>query len=134
MNGQWQCATRGGAGADIQYVRPADNRGAGSWVSNALHDYPDGVRVLFEIPAIEIGTPIPPVAEPSAGTSNPANVNYASCAEVKAAGAALIKLGDPGYSLKLDRDGDGAMVFGTGRMSIWIQLHHTPSLTGVVPA
>lgn len=34
-------------------------------------------------------------------------VSYANCTDVKAAGAAPIYLGDPGYSSKLDRDGDG---------------------------
>ncbi|MBB5837173.1 excalibur calcium-binding domain-containing protein [Kribbella italica] len=32
---------------------------------------------------------------------------YANCSEVRAAGAAPIHAGDPGYSRKLDRDGDG---------------------------
>jgi hypothetical protein len=32
---------------------------------------------------------------------------YANCTAVKAAGAAPIYSGDPGYSSKLDRDGDG---------------------------
>jgi len=35
------------------------------------------------------------------------NVTYNSCAEVRAAGKAPLKRGDPGYSSKLDRDGDG---------------------------
>jgi hypothetical protein len=33
--------------------------------------------------------------------------SYANCAEVRAAGAAPIFAGQPGYSGKLDRDGDG---------------------------
>lgn len=37
----------------------------------------------------------------------PAAVSYASCGEVRAAGKAPLHLGDPGYSSKLDRDGDG---------------------------
>lgn len=37
----------------------------------------------------------------------PANTFYANCSAVKAAGAAPIYSGDPGYSRKLDRDGDG---------------------------
>ena len=32
---------------------------------------------------------------------------YANCAAVRAAGAAPIPAGQPGYSLDLDRDGDG---------------------------
>ncbi|TWT01866.1 excalibur calcium-binding domain-containing protein [Planomicrobium sp. CPCC 101079] len=36
-----------------------------------------------------------------------ANVFYKNCTAVRAAGAAPIHTGDPGYSRKLDRDGDG---------------------------
>lgn len=36
-----------------------------------------------------------------------ASVSYASCDEVRAAGKAPLHLGDPGYSSRLDRDGDG---------------------------
>lgn len=36
-----------------------------------------------------------------------ATVTYASCAEVRAAGAAPLRKGEPGYSSRLDRDGDG---------------------------
>lgn len=48
--------------------------------------------------------PPPPPAEPD---PEPATVSYANCSEVRAAGAAPIRRGDPGYSRKLDRDGDG---------------------------
>lgn len=34
-------------------------------------------------------------------------VSYRSCAEARAAGAAPLHRGDPGYSSRLDRDGDG---------------------------
>lgn len=37
----------------------------------------------------------------------PVSVYYANCAAVRAAGAAPIRIGEPGYSTKLDRDGDG---------------------------
>lgn len=43
----------------------------------------------------------PPVKVPDAG------VYYANCSAVKAAGAAPIYRGEPGYSSKLDRDNDG---------------------------
>nr|WP_277600989.1 NucA/NucB deoxyribonuclease domain-containing protein [Paenibacillus whitsoniae] len=44
---EWPMAmcAEGGAGADIQYVTPSDNRGAGSWISNQLEPYPNGTRV-----------------------------------------------------------------------------------------
>lgn len=46
---EWPMAMceEGGTGADIQYIPPSDNRGAGSWVGNALEDYPDGTQVEF---------------------------------------------------------------------------------------
>ncbi|GII99919.1 excalibur calcium-binding domain-containing protein [Sediminihabitans luteus] len=37
----------------------------------------------------------------------PADVYYENCTAVRAAGADPIRVGDPGYSTKLDRDGDG---------------------------
>lgn len=39
----------GGAGADIEYISPSDNRGAGSWVSHQLNEYEDGTAVLFVV-------------------------------------------------------------------------------------
>lgn len=44
---------------------------------------------------------VPPVEQP------PANVYYANCSAAKAAGAAPLHRGDPGYRSALDRDGDG---------------------------
>ncbi|MEC0234477.1 NucA/NucB deoxyribonuclease domain-containing protein [Paenibacillus kribbensis] len=46
---EWPMAMcgEGGAGADIRYITPSDNRGAGSWVGHKLDDYPDGTRVEF---------------------------------------------------------------------------------------
>ncbi|MCC3292506.1 DUF1524 domain-containing protein [Arthrobacter sp. zg-Y1110] len=46
-----------------------------------------------------------PAAEPAPAADGSAA--YANCAAVRAAGAAPIHSGDPGYSKKLDRDGDG---------------------------
>ncbi|MFD8102824.1 excalibur calcium-binding domain-containing protein [Nocardia fluminea] len=37
----------------------------------------------------------------------PASAYYPNCKAVKAAGAAPLYRGDPGYSSSLDRDGDG---------------------------
>ncbi|MFC5447796.1 NucA/NucB deoxyribonuclease domain-containing protein [Paenibacillus aestuarii] len=46
---EWPMAmcAEGGSGADIRYVTPTDNRGAGSWISNQLDKYPDGTKVQF---------------------------------------------------------------------------------------
>ncbi len=42
------------------------------------------------------------------GGSGPSgSVSYKNCAAVRAAGKAPLHRGDPGYSRKLDRDGDG---------------------------
>lgn len=51
-------------------------------------------------------TPPEPVYTPPAPV-NDSSVYYPNCAAVRAAGAAPIRTGDPGYSSKLDRDGDG---------------------------
>ncbi len=46
---EWPMAmcAEGGSGADIEYISPSDNRGAGSWVSNQLEKYENGTKVLF---------------------------------------------------------------------------------------
>lgn len=41
------------------------------------------------------------------GSSRDDSVSFANCSEARAAGAAPVQRGDPGYSSKLDRDGDG---------------------------
>lgn len=41
------------------------------------------------------------------GSGRPAARPFANCAEARAAGAAPIRRGDPGYSPRLDRDNDG---------------------------
>lgn len=48
---EWPMAmcAEGGEGADIAYITPSDNRGAGAWVSNQLENWPDGTRVEFKI-------------------------------------------------------------------------------------
>lgn len=39
----------GGAGADVKYISPSDNRGAGSSVGHALKDVRNGTRVKIII-------------------------------------------------------------------------------------
>ncbi|MEN1934521.1 DNA-entry nuclease [Paenibacillus sp. 102] len=48
---EWPMAMckEGGKGAHIEYISPADNRGAGSWVGNKLDKYPNGTRVKFVV-------------------------------------------------------------------------------------
>jgi phosphatidylserine/phosphatidylglycerophosphate/cardiolipin synthase-like enzyme len=46
------------------------------------------------------------IAMPEEAAAPPGDVIFKSCTEVKKAGKAPIRLGDPGYSSKLDGDGD----------------------------
>lgn len=122
---EWPMAMckEGGEGADIAYVSPKDNRGAGSWIGNKLTDLADGTRVLFVINDSEITDTevIPAVSAEPAPTTVPTQapvataspkpteeiVYYANCSAAREAGAAPLHVGDPGYSIKLDRDRDG---------------------------
>jgi endonuclease YncB( thermonuclease family) len=54
-------------------------------------------------PSTKKSTPPPAAAEPEP----PKTVSYPNCAAARAAGAAPLYAGQPGYSRKLDRDGDG---------------------------
>ncbi|GAA3010944.1 excalibur calcium-binding domain-containing protein [Actinokineospora diospyrosa] len=49
----------------------------------------------------------PPPAEPEATEQAPANVYYKNCDAARAAGAAPIHVGEPGYRIALDRNKDG---------------------------
>ena len=105
---EWPMAmcAEGGAGADVAYVESSDNRGAGAWVGNALEQYPDGTRVKFVVTFGDLDAD-EQRNTPAEGRNSGGNVEYASCAAAKEAGAAPLHKGDPGYSEKLDRDGDG---------------------------
>ncbi len=98
---EWPMAMckEGGEGASVAYVASSDNRGAGSWVGHQLSDYPDGTMVLFVVEKPENLFPDAPASAEE--------VVYANCAAVREAGKAPLYKGDPGYSSKLDRDGDG---------------------------
>lgn len=43
------CFSEGGSGADVFYLSPSDNRGAGSSISHQLRNIPDGTTVRFRI-------------------------------------------------------------------------------------
>lgn len=105
---EWPMAMckEGGAGASVAYIDPAENRGAGGWVGNALEKYPDGTRVKFIVAFGELDADAKRASDGSSGVSDKSKP-FASCAEARAAGAAPLYRGDPGYSEKLDRDGDG---------------------------
>lgn len=69
---------------------------------------------LYQEPSTEAPAPAPvqpaqqPAQQPApAPAPAPAHVHYRNCREAKAAGAAPIYRGEPGYAPHLDRDGDG---------------------------
>lgn len=39
----------GGYGADIEYILPSDNRGAGSWISHQVDELEDGMTFKIEV-------------------------------------------------------------------------------------
>ena len=54
--------------------------------------------------------PVPapaPAPVPFVDTAPPSDVYYKNCSAAKAAGAAPVRIGEPGYGTHLDRDGDG---------------------------
>ncbi|MEV5054302.1 DUF1524 domain-containing protein [Arthrobacter sp. LAR12-1-1.1] len=95
----------------------------GLWVTQAEHDAM--ARVLSDCPDALAPTnqqasapgqaaqappaqqPAPAQVQMAPAPAAPAAVTYANCAAVRAAGAAPIHVGQPGYSGKLDGDGDG---------------------------
>jgi hypothetical protein len=70
---------------------------------------PGGVVAQIPLPvATPVAAPAPaPAPQPAPAPAPAPSVYYANCAAARAAGAAPVHRGDPGYSSKLDRDGDG---------------------------
>jgi hypothetical protein len=80
---------------------------------------PGGVVANIPVPvAIPAPAPAPrpapapkpapaPAPVPAPAPAPTGGVYYANCDAARAAGAAPVRVGDPGYSTKLDRDGDG---------------------------
>ncbi len=85
-------------GADHPRGRRCDHPGAGRATAGA-----DGrTAATQEVPAPQ------PTQEPAPQPAQQdTNVYYKNCAAVRAAGKAPLYQGQPGYSSKLDRDGDG---------------------------
>lgn len=74
----------------------------GLWVTPSEHDAI--ARVLTDCPNEPAPTPLSPTA-PSPAPQ--AGVVFATCVAARSAGAAPLRAGDPGYSLRLDGDRDG---------------------------
>ncbi|RBY89808.1 DUF1524 domain-containing protein [Blastococcus sp. TF02A-26] len=79
----------------------------GLWVTAAERDAIAGVLAGCPdepLPGAQVPVPAP---EPAPAPQPDAPVTYADCAAVRAAGAAPIRRGDPGWSDAFDGDGDG---------------------------
>ena len=72
-------------------------------------DFVSPPAVVCEVPTTQAPAPaLAPAPAPAANVPAPAaNVSYQNCDAVRAAGAAPIHAGDPGWSPKFDRDHDG---------------------------
>ncbi|MFQ4148073.1 DUF1524 domain-containing protein [Arthrobacter sp. LAPM80] len=69
---------------------------------------PAPVKEVAPVEAAPAPAPAPPAAPPAPLVQPPAaGVYYQNCSAVRAAGAAPIRAGDPGFQAKFDRDGDG---------------------------
>lgn len=93
----------------------------GLWVTRAEHDAmarvlagcqdtttPAGQEASAPAPADPPAAPAPPDAVPAApAPAAPTSVYYANCAAARAAGAAPLRAGQPGYREQMDGDRDG---------------------------
>jgi hypothetical protein len=77
----------------------------GLWVTQAEHDAI--ARVLDGCPGEPVPTPAGTTRPPSSAVPARTSAPYANCAAARAAGAAPLHRGDPGWSDALDGDGDG---------------------------
>ena len=94
----------GDCGATLAAVAPVpatDTHPADTTTAPAPVETPAPTPVYTPPPAPAYTPPPVPAEAPSTGAS------YANCAAARAAGAAPLYAGQPGYSSKLDRDGDG---------------------------
>ena len=105
----------GGESADVRHVKSSENRAAGASMGGQLRGYCNGQAFRLKVgrtpkPAepkpVATATP-PPLTPALIETSSDESVFYANCAAARAAGAAPLTTGDPGYASHLDRDGDG---------------------------
>ncbi|WP_223884081.1 excalibur calcium-binding domain-containing protein [Pseudarthrobacter sp. BIM B-2242] len=81
---------------------PASSPAPESPVAAPTPEDPAPAPAAEPAPVAEIAAPPAPVADPA-----PVNVTYENCAEVRAAGKAPLLRGQPGYTAKMDSDGDG---------------------------
>ncbi|MFC6619671.1 excalibur calcium-binding domain-containing protein [Deinococcus radiophilus] len=65
------------------------------------------LKQIGSTPAVRPATPPRPAAQPAYLPPRNDAPYYANCAAAKAAGAAPLRRGQPGYRAAMDRDGDG---------------------------
>ena len=94
-------------------LRVAQQAIASDWVA-AYQQYvgplPGGASAGTPAPAAPVARPAPspvPTAPPVQPAPAASNVYYPNCSAARAAGAAPLHIGDPGYRAGLDRDHDG---------------------------
>jgi hypothetical protein len=101
------------AGFAIAHAAPTSAHGGGLNAEGCHNDRVHGGYHCHRGPnAGKKAAPRKPAASPyrsnlNSGGSRDDSVSFANCSEARAAGAAPVRRGDPGYSSKLDRDGDG---------------------------
>lgn len=96
----------GDASVEISLVAPGTPCPATAGAS--LHPPEGPSPAKTPVPSADPGHPKP--KQPKSGTTpapGPKDVSYRNCAEARAAGAAPIRRGRPGYGRHLDRDDDG---------------------------
>ncbi len=110
------------------YPEPATSSGADDKAENAFHDQvcagvlslqnaqqrmlalktSHGYRRDVSVASAPVPAPVSPASTPGPTTPSAAGgPYYANCTAARAAGAAPLHRGEPGYRLPLDRDGDG---------------------------
>ncbi|MDD9379514.1 excalibur calcium-binding domain-containing protein [Streptomyces sp. ZAF1911] len=96
----------GDASVEISLVAPGTPCPAAAGAS--LHPPKGSGPAKTPVPSADPGHPKPkhPKSDPTPAPG-PKDASYRNCAEARAAGAAPIRRGQPGYSRHLDRDGDG---------------------------
>ncbi|WP_327255614.1 excalibur calcium-binding domain-containing protein [Streptomyces sp. NBC_01244] len=96
----------GDTSVEISLVAPGIQCPAAAGAS--LHPPKGSSPAKTPVPSADPGHPKPkqPKSSPTPAPG-PRDVHYKNCTEAKAAGAAPIRRGEPGYGKHLDRDGDG---------------------------
>ncbi|GAA1128507.1 excalibur calcium-binding domain-containing protein [Citricoccus alkalitolerans] len=85
----------------------AEEKGAADRAAQAEADRQAAAEAERKATREREAAPAPVPTKAPEPTRAPASAFYANCDAARAAGAAPVYRGDPGYSKKLDRDGDG---------------------------